>query len=146
MSADGQPGKGLLIAMTAVAAPIAFGLETVLRLLLLPPEFEEFRMLVRPYVTPVGWLMVGLAVVTGLLGVMFQARLVARAEAKLPPEADTSARDRARLGAFMLAASVPQLPAIFATLTFMFGSELLPALVAVGVSTAAVVVQALRAR
>lgn len=131
-----------MVVLTAVAAPVALGFETVLRELVLPDRFEQVRMLLRPLLTPVGWGFAVLAALAGVAGVVWQQRLIARKEAQVGDHDE--ARQSARMGAFLLAASVPQLPAIFATLSFMFGSTLLPVLVAIGVSTLAVLAQAAR--
>ncbi len=150
MSADDEDqdrGGTALILMTVVAAPVALVLETILRKLIFPPEFEELRALFEPTLTPVVWGLTALTALLGAFGVVMQSRLAARAVSKLPSEARTPARvHKAELGAFMLAASIPQIPAILATLGFMWGASLTPVLVAIGVVTLAIVVQALRAR
>jgi hypothetical protein len=142
-----EKGGTALILMTVVAAPIALVLETILRKLLFPPEFDELRLLFEPTLTPVVWGLVVLTALFGAAGIALQARLAARAVRKVPEHARTPARIRkAELGAFMLAASIPQIPAILATLGFMWGSSLTPVIVAIGVATVAIVVQAVRAR
>jgi hypothetical protein len=137
--------RGALVLLTVVAAPVALASETALRKLLFPPEFEEVRALLEPSLTPVGWALVGVAVVLAVAAVPLRRRLGARAVAKLPEarRADPAEVARAQTGAFMLAASVPQLPAIASTMAFMFGASVAPVLVAVAVSTVGVVLQAL---
>ncbi len=147
MNAGEERGGTALILMTVIAAPAALALETGLRKLLFPPEFDELRTILEPALTPVVWGLVVLTALFAVLGIVLHARLVARAIAKVPEPARTPARiHRAELGAFMLAASIPQIPAIFATLGFMLGSSLTPVVVAIGVATVAIVIQAIRAR
>jgi hypothetical protein len=143
---ESERGGTALILMTVVAAPIALVFETILRKLLFPPEFDELRDLLSPDLTPVAWGLVGLTGLFGLAGIAFQSRFAARAVGKVPQEHRTKARvQKAELGAFMLAASVPQIPAILATFAFMWGASLTPVLIAIGVATLAIVVQSVRA-
>lgn len=148
MGSEGRNrGKAALVVITAAAAPVALGFETLLRHLLFPADFELVREALRPALTPVAWLLCLLCAAAGAFGILFQQRMAARSMEKLP--ADRRApelEDRARLGAFMLAASIPQVPAILATFTFMFGAALTPVLVAVVIVTATVAVQAVRTR
>ena len=140
-------GKGTLVVMTAVAAPVALAFETLLRHLLFPESFELVREALRPVLTPVAWALCVVCAVAGVFGLAFQRRMAARAVARLPPESRTpELEDRARLGAFMLAASIPQIPAILATFSFMFGAALVPVVVAIVVVTLFVVAQAVRTR
>ncbi len=138
-------GKGTLVAMTAVAAPAALGFETLLRHLLLPAAFELVREALRPVLTPVAWALCGVCALAGVAGLVLQKRIASRSVERLPPERRTPDQvERARVGAFMLAASIPQIPAILATFSFMFGASLVPVLVAIALVTAAVLTQARR--
>ena len=144
---ESERGGTALILMTVVAAPIALVFETILRKLLFPPEFDELRELLSADLTPIAWAFVGLTGLLGVVGIAFQSRLAARAVAKIPETHRTPARaQKAELGAFMLAASIPQIPAILATFAFMWGASLTPVLTAIGIATLAIVVQAVRAR
>ena len=49
--------------------------------------------------------------------------------------------ERARLETLMIVASIPQVPALLATAASMFGAELLPTVLCVGIGTAGVLVQ-----
>ena len=125
----------------AVSTPLALAVETGLRMLLFPPEFEELRMLLRPIVTPYLWIATPLAVVFAFVGLRVQKYVVRKRLAKLPEDKRTPDREAlAHLDALMLSSSCPQIPALFATFGFMIGSELLPVLVAIGVATAGVCV------
>jgi hypothetical protein len=50
---------------------------------------------------------------------------------------------KAHFEALLLGTSIPQLPALFSTFLFMFGSEILPVGAAIAISVAAVLVHAL---
>lgn len=133
--------------MTAVAAPVALAFETLLRRLLFPPEFERVREALRPVLTPVAWLLCLICAVAGVAATALQRRLVARGIDRLPSDRRSPEQiDRARIGAFMLAASVPQVPAVLATFGFMFGAALTPVVVAIAIATVAVLVQAVHTR
>ena len=138
--------------MTTVAAPLALGFETLFRKLLFPlfmgDDFELARAFLGPLLTPVAWAFCGVALLANVAGLALHTRLVRRAMARLPAEKRElpAERERAELGAFLVAASVPQLPCIASTLMFMLGAQLLPVLVAVGIGSLGVVVQALRTR
>ena len=143
----GTRGKSTLIAMTAIAAPVALAFETLLRYLLFPAELEILRNELRPVLTVVAWILCVVCAIAGTLGILLQDRLAARAVERLPGRAKMPAEvERARVGAFLLAASVPQVPAILATFSFMFGASFLPVAVAIVVVTSAVLVQAARVR
>ncbi len=139
-------GKWVLILLTAIAAPVAFVIETVVRKLLFPAEFEEFRELAHDYATILAWGFVVIATLAAVAGLFVQRRLAKKRIAKLPASATAEQRERAALGAFMLAAAVPQVPAVFLTLLYMFGASLTPAVVGLAVSTLGVIAQAVRAR
>jgi len=133
--------------MTAIAAPVALGFETLLRKLLFPANFEEVRSLLRSDLTPVAWALVGLTAAAGVGGLVLQRTLVERAVRKLPARRQRPEDvERARVGAFLLAASVPQVPAVVTTFAFMFGAPLLPAIASISVVTVAVLAQAIRTR
>jgi hypothetical protein len=152
-SDDGfQKRKRALVVLTVVATPLALGMETLVRTqvfpLLMGGDFEEVRTVLGPLLTPVAWGLCGVAILANLAGFALYARLVARSIAKLPEarRADPAERERAALGAFLLAASVPQVPCILSTLTFTFGAPLAPVLVGVTLGSLGVFAQALRTR
>jgi hypothetical protein len=142
-----ERGGTAIVLLTVVAAPFALALETLLRTLLFPSDFELVRELLSPAMTVAAWALVGVTALASVAGVALQERLADRAVARIPEAARTAelAR-RARLGAFMLAASVPQVPAILATFAFTFGASLVPVAVTIAVVTAGVVAVAVRAR
>jgi len=152
-SDDGfQKRKRALVVLTVVATPLALGMETLVRTqvfpLLMGGDFEEVRAVLGPLLTPVAWGLCGVAILANIAGFALYARLVARSIARLPPErrALGPERERAALGAFLLAASVPQVPCILSTLTFTFGAPLAPVLVGVTLGSLGVFAQALRTR
>ena len=145
MPAQERPST-LLLWATIVAAPAALGLETVLRRLLFPDEFELVREFLRTALTPVAWVFVALAVVGAAAGLVLQRSLAIQRLSRLPPDAPLSARYGAVVGVFLLTTVLPQLPSILVTFCFMFGSSIVPVLVGIAVTTVGVVLQALRVR
>jgi hypothetical protein len=133
-----------LVFSTALAVPLALALETAIRALIAPPEFVELRALLRDLLTPIAWGVAGLAVVTSAFGWLLAARLYRRVDVRLPEHANAEQRRRARMGVFLLVASVPQIPALLATFLFSFGAAITPVLVAAAVSSAGVAAQARR--
>lgn len=140
-------GSGGLVVLTALAAPVALAFETLLRHLLFPPSFEVLRETLRPVLTPVAWGLAGACLLAGIAGLFLQRRMATRAVARLAADRRSGGEAaRARLGAFLLAASVAQVPAILATFSYMFGARITPVLVAVALVTLAVLAQAQLAR
>jgi membrane protein YqaA with SNARE-associated domain len=144
--------KRFLVVMTTIAAPVSLGFETLLRKLFFPllmgDDFELVRDFLRPLLTPVAWMLCGVALLANFAGFALHAWLVARILKRLPEErrALREEREWAELPAFLVAASVPQMPCLFSTLMFTFGAELLPVLLGVGLGSLGVLVQALRTR
>jgi len=142
--AEKRPSTTLLW-LTIVAAPAALGLETGLRLLLFPPEFELIRDFLRPMLTPVAWGFAGVAALGAGLGLVLQRRLVEKRIGAL--EAAQSTRERRfqiAFGVFLLTTAVPQIPSILATFCFTFGASIVPVVAAIALTSVGVVGQALR--
>jgi Na+/H+ antiporter NhaC len=137
-----RPSWGLIVAV-GTAAPLGLALESLLRTALLPSAFEEVRDLFRESLTFAAWIAVLLSVVFALLGFLANRSRARSAEARLTATATQAERDRVISEAYLLGTSIAQLPAIFATLLFTFGAELLPVLVALGVSTIAIAIQSI---
>ena len=132
--------------LTVVATPVAFTVETLARRYILPPDFEVMRPLLEPFLTPVGWVLVGAGAIAVVGGLFVQRRMAAKAVARIPPEKrdDPDAQRQAQVGAFLLAASVPQLPSIFASICYTLGASIWPVAAAMVISTLGVLLQALR--
>lgn len=141
---DERPVSPWMLWLTIIAAPAALGFETGLRLLLFPADFELIREFLNPTLTPVAWLLGAVAALASFGGLFVQRRLAEKRLSALPPDASFDLRYRAVFGVFLLTTAIPQIPAIFSTLTFMFGASLIPVLVGIGVSSVGVVSQALR--
>ncbi len=154
---NGQPSprlrrfKRVLVAITVASTPLALGVETLMRTQIFPlflgGQFEEVRVFLEPQMTPVAWAFCGITTLAGFAGLALQKRVLRRALEKLPPErrALPGARERAVLGSFLVAASVPQLASVGSTLLFTFGASLVPVVVGVVIGSSAVLVQASRA-
>jgi hypothetical protein len=136
-----------MLALVAVSTPLALVLETALRMLLFPPEFEEVRAWLRPTITPWVWVTPVLAAIATLGGLRLQRWYAARQFAALAPAKQTDEGwAAANFDALMLSTSAPQVPALLATLAFMLGSAAPPVLAAIAVGTAGVLVQGLTLR
>lgn len=132
-------------AAIALATPSALGLETLARVLFLPPELDALRQDVRPTLTPVAWGLLVLTALTLPLGLATQRAVERRLLAKVEAYGGgAKKRDEAHFEAFFVAASVPQIPAVFATFTLTAGAAALPVLLAVALSVAAVLAIAAR--
>lgn len=145
MSAPSQLSLRVVVLLIAVSAPLALGIETAFRQLVLVPmigaelrELREFYWpaltdeLRRAALTQTAWVLVGATVLAGALGVALLRR-AARRQQDL-----AELRDQ-----LLLLTSIPQVPAILATLCFVFGSSLLPVLISIAISTAFVLAQGL---
>lgn len=130
-----------IIAIVAVSTPLAVVFETLLRRWMMPPEFEEVRAWWEPSVTPWMWPMPPLALLGIPLGFALQRWLVRRNLARLPEHRRTpDVESKAVLDAMLLSTSVPQVPAVIATMGLLVGSKPLPVLLATAVATAGVLV------
>ncbi|MGC4122135.1 MAG: hypothetical protein QM765_47665 [Myxococcales bacterium] len=132
----------LVLAAVAASTPATLGLESLLRLLL-PPELEEMRLWLNPKVAPVGWALVALAAASVLVAVFAQrpllAWLLARERPASTPEAARTAQ--ARLATLLLATSITQVPALLATVAFLFGADALSTYLTIGIGTVGVLAQ-----
>jgi hypothetical protein len=125
--------------MTMVAVPAALAAETLLRWLLFPPELEALRAELRDVLTWVGWALVGVTAVTSWLAPRIQRRLTKRALRRIPEGMRTRERvELSRTGAFLLSSTLPQVPAISATLATMLGASYGPAITAAVIVTVAI--------
>lgn len=120
----------LMLALVALSTPMALVVETYLRRLMFPPDFEEVRMFLRPSLELPVWSLLSLVALTTWLGIRGQHRRVERQMAARPPEEQTQYfRDKDTFDSLVLFTSLPQIPAILATLCFMVGASLVPVLV-----------------
>lgn len=138
-----MPSLRTVVLLIAVSAPLALGLETLLRKLVLVPlmgaQLQELREFYWPALTDelreaaltnAAWVLVGVTVLAGVLGVVLLRRTGRRQ------------REAAKVrDSVFLLTSIPQVPAILATLCFAFGARLLPVLVCMVISTAFVLAQ-----
>ncbi|MBL8941901.1 MAG: hypothetical protein JNK45_02085 [Myxococcales bacterium] len=128
-----------VLAIVAASTPLAMLVETGLRQVMFPPEFDEVRMWLRPTITPWVWLAPVASILAVPLGDRLQRALVRRELLRLPPERRTEAeRVACEFDALLLSTSAPQIPAVIATLAFMCGAGLAPVIAAMIVATAGV--------
>jgi hypothetical protein len=131
----------VVVAIVAASTPLAVAIETLFRRSLFPPEFDEVRAWLEPSVTPWMWLTPFAAALGIPLGLRLQRWLERRNLASIPQHRRTpSTAANAVLDAMLLSTSVPQVPAVAATMGLLLGSAPTPVLVATGVATAGVLV------
>lgn len=116
-----------LLFLVALSTPLAWAFESVLRALVLPPDFERVRAWLAPTLTPWAWVAAGATLAATVLG-WWLHRVLARREPRSPRPGLTreQAHARAELEALMLASSAPQVPAVAATMLFMLGADVVP--------------------
>lgn len=136
-----------LLALICLSTPLALGVETVLRRLMMPPNFEEVRAWLSPTLTPWAWAAVPVTVVaTGLGWWLFGVLARRELNKRRPGCTEAEARARAELEAVLLATSAPQVPAVAATMLLMMGASAVPVLVTMGVAMLGVLSLGLRLR
>jgi len=135
-------GRALVVvAIVAISTPLAIVFETVARRWMMPPEFEEVRAWLEPSVTPWMWLTPFAAALGIPLGLRLQRWLVARNLARIPDHRRSPVTEATAVSdAMLLSTSVPQVPAVLATLGLLIGSAPTPVLLATAVATAGVLV------
>ena len=139
--------RWLVLGLIAVSMPMGLGIEQVLQRVVRSPDIDAARAAMGPTLAPVAWALVALTAVTVALGVGLRRWLVARGMARLGARRDDpAARDRVALEALYLATSVPQVPALLATVASLAGAPFVPVVVAAVVSTVGVVALGLDGR
>ncbi|MEE8410540.1 MAG: hypothetical protein V3T05_13120 [Myxococcota bacterium] len=124
-----QPRRGsgtLLLGLIGMAAsvPAALGLEALLRVTVLPPDFELIRTHLEPTLTPLVWLCVGLAVAANVAAFVLQKHMQ---RSPPPPEAASSGINQFKqVERLMVTASVAQMPAILAAFAYLMGAAIAP--------------------
>ncbi|MCA9705954.1 MAG: hypothetical protein KDK70_08915 [Myxococcales bacterium] len=136
-----------LLALICLSTPLALGVETILRRLMMPPDFDAVRAWLCPTLTPWAWATVPVTGAAAGLGWWLFSALQRRALARRRPDQDEAqVHARAQLEALILATSAPQVPAVAATMLFMMGASLTPVLVTMGVAMLGVLSLGLRIR
>lgn len=136
-----------IVLLIAISVPLWVGIEQVLRIYVLQPMYgpllTDLRAYYYPDLTPeimaerstrVAWVLLGVTVVAGIVGVTLLRWVVARGGQSATPEAQV--RDT-----LLLLTSIPQVPGLLCTFCIPFGAAWTPVLVCVAVSTTFVVVQ-----
>lgn len=123
--------------VVVVSVPLALGLESLLRRLILPPDFDTLRMLWGRSLTPWVWGLLPIAALVDVAAFRLHLHLcagIARGEPTLGAEKTAWQR----FEALMIAASVAQAPGLVATFGYMVGASLSSVLAVIAVSTAGV--------
>jgi hypothetical protein len=138
----GRAARFGISALVAASPPLALAGETVVRAFVMPPETAQLRVLAGPTATTVAWALAAAALVAAGLALWLQRRWCrAHLERAIARNEDPS---RALLDRTFLSMSVPQVPAVLATMAFTAGSDLAPVLACMAVAAAAVLAQALQ--
>jgi len=129
-----------LLGLIAVSTPLALVVESSLRRLMLPPDFDAVRAWLAPTLTPWAWATVPATLVAACLG-WWLYRVLARRELRSarPGLTEEQARAKAEFEALMLASSAPQVPAVAATMLYMLGADVVPVVVSMVLATLGVV-------
>ncbi len=130
---------GVLL-LVAASTPLALAAETGLRRLMFPPEFDEVRLWLRPQITPWLWLAPITCALAIPLGLFVQRYLVARSLRTATGTLTTAMRASIEVDALLLATSVPQVPAILATMGFTLGAAIDPIAAAIAIATLGIMV------
>lgn len=142
MAGGYQLNLRVIVLVIAISAPMAMGLETLARTFILAPaigpEFDEIREFFSPPLTRFAWGLTGACVLAGGVGIALLRRAFAKLESESGRDETTpegEVRDK-----LLLLTSIPQIPAILATLCFMLGSSIVPVLVCMAISTVFVLI------
>lgn len=130
-----------LTAIIAISAPMSLALESVVRAYVMAPEAEELRQFFSPTLTLVAWGLAAATIPFGILGAVLRRIWVARLLIQHAAGELRKPLARLVLDRFLLSASIPQIPAIAATIVVMLGARMPPAIVAMVGSSAAILVQ-----
>ncbi|PRQ07977.1 hypothetical protein [Enhygromyxa salina] len=150
MGVGTNPGLRVVVLLIALSVPIMLGVETLLRVYVLGPVYgpliAELRGIYWPELTDeviagrttnAAWILIGVTVVAGCVGLVLLRGVIRRASAATG-ERPTADKIRDTL---LLMTSIPQVPGLLSTLCLAGGAELMPVLICVGVSTSFVVLQ-----
>ena len=134
--------RRVLLPLIALSSPLSLAVETAIRTALFTDDLRALRQMARAALTPVAWGFVPLTVVASIVGV-FVHRVALRRTLALAAQkvGRPDAEENARLTALYLATSVPQMPALVATLLFTAGAPFVPVMVTLLVAAAGVMLQ-----
>lgn len=134
-----------LLGLVALSTPLVLVVESGLRRLMMPPDFDAVRAWLSPTLTPWAWATVPATLVATGLGWWLFGVLVRREQSLLRPGSSADeARAKAEFEALMLASSAPQVPAVAATMLYMAGAPWLPVASAMAMATVGVLSLGLR--
>ncbi len=145
MAGGYQLNLRVVVLVIAVSAPLALGVETLLRTFVISPMagpvFNEARVFFSPQTTAFAWGLTGVCVLAGIVGLAVLRRtsrgLLGAGNKKGNAGGKTGEAHVAELrDKLFLLTSIPQAPAVLATLCFTLGARLAPVLVCMGISTA----------
>jgi uncharacterized membrane protein YuzA (DUF378 family) len=128
-----------LVALTVTAIPIALiGMAGALSQA--PPEFASVAEVFGPTLTSVCWALAGLTALLCLISIALQRKITNTILDKKDARGDEKKEKSAKVGAFLIAASITQIPPLLAVSLYAVGAGLAPVLTGVLISSAAVCV------
>lgn len=106
----------------------------------MPPEFADVREVFGPTMTTVAWALMALTAILTLTAVALQRTITEKIIDKRDARGDAKKEKQARVGAFLVAASLTQVPPLLAVSVYAVGAGLLPVALGVAVSSLGVCV------
>ena len=131
--------KLALIGLTITAIPIALvvmhGAQSKL-----PAELSEVQEVFGPTMSTIAWVLCGLTALLSLVAIIAQGPTTRSIIARRGAQDDPAKAKGARVGAFLVAASLTQVPPLLSVAIYVLGAGLLPVGLGVAVSSLAVCV------
>ncbi len=132
-----------LVALTVTAIPIALiGMAGAASQL--PPEFADAQAVFGPSLTSFSWILAGITGLLCVIAIVSQAKITNTILDKRNAHGDEKKEKAAKVGAFLIAASVTQVTPLLAVSLYLLGAGLAP--VATGVVASSLAVCVLGAR
>lgn len=129
----------LLVGLTVTAIPLALmGMAGMLTQV--PPEFAQVSEVFGPTLTTLSWMLAALTALLSAIAILVQRKVTDTILDKRGARGNPKKEKSARVGAFLVAASVTQVPPLLAVTVYAVGADLLPVAVGVAVSSVAVCV------
>jgi hypothetical protein len=134
--------RRVLLPLIALSSPLSLAVETALRTLLFTDNMRELRLLARETLTPIAWALVPVTAAAAVLGVFVHRAALRKTLADAALRAGKpDAEENARLTALYVATSVPQIPALAATLLLTAGARVEPVMLTLLVAALGVMLQ-----
>ena len=134
--------RRVLLPLIAISSPLSLAVETAVRTVMFTDDMRALRLMVRDTLTPVAWGFVPVTVAASVVGVLVHRAALRRTLALAALKVGRpDAEENARLTALYIATSVPQIPALGATLLFTAGARFEPVMITLLVAAFGVMLQ-----